>query len=257
LLISDKNTLIRELGDEPADMRVKLYYCYKDKYGKDLQMVMKSELGSNALGLTLQLLSLPLDMAEALMIKIAMKGIGTKERMLYPILCGRENDEIAKLKATYFNMFSEDMSIKLAGELDGDFERMIFWCLQGLEKEYETDYFSEEKAEADALAFHNAADGRFGTDEASLFKIIAESPEQHLEKINQIYIQKYNLTLIRCLDREVGGDAGRAARYVVGMKLKPYRTAAQNIAKCCEGFGTGAWRWIDLLVVMWSNAECV
>jgi hypothetical protein len=57
LLILDKNTLIRELGDEPADMRVKLYYCYKDKYGKDLQMVMKSDLGSNALGLTLQLLS--------------------------------------------------------------------------------------------------------------------------------------------------------------------------------------------------------
>ena len=247
-LTSDENTLIRELGDEPADMRVKLYYCYKEKYGKDLQIVMKSELGSNALGMTLQLLSLPLDMAEALMIEIAMKGFGTKESLLYPIMCGRENDEITKLKATYFSMFSKDMSIKLAEEINGDFERMIFWCLQGLEKEYDTEYFTDDKAEADAEAFHKAADGRFGTDEASLFKIIAESPEQHLKKINEIYVQNYKKTLIRCLNWEIGGDAGRAARYAVGMKLKPYQTAAQHIARCCEGFGTGAWRWIDFLV---------
>lgn len=247
-MTSDENTLIRELGDEPADMRVKLYYCYKEKYGKDLQIVMKSELGSNALGMTLQLLSLPLDMAEALMIEIAMKGFGTKESLLYPIMCGRENDEITKLKATYFSMFSKDMSIKLAEEINGDFERMIFWCLQGLEKEYDTEYFTDDKAEADAEAFHKAADGRFGTDEASLFKIIAESPEQHLKKINEIYVQNYKKTLIRCLNWEIGGDAGRAARYAVGMKLKPYQTAAQHIARCCEGFGTGAWRWIDFLV---------
>jgi hypothetical protein len=247
-LISDENTLIRELGDETADMRVKLYYCYKAKYRKDLQEVMKSEVGSMALGMTLQLLSLPLDMAEALMIESAMKGFGTKERVLYPILCGRENQEITKLKAAYFSMFSEDMSIKLDGELGGDFARMVFWCLQGLEKEYDTDYFSDEKAQADAEAFHKASDGRFGTDEASLFKIIAESPAKHLEKINQIYVQKHKLTLIRCLGWEMGGDAGRAARYAVGMKLKPYRTAAQHIARCCEGFGTGSLRWIDLLV---------
>jgi annexin A13 len=244
MLSTDENTLIRELGDEPADMRVKLYYCYKEKYGKDLQQVMKSELGSNDLGTTLQLLSLPLDMAEAFMIKNAMKGVGTKERLLYPILCGRENDEIVKLKATYFSMFSEDMSIELAGELGGDFLRMISLCLQGLEKEYDTDYFTDEKAEADADAFHKAADGRFGTDEDSLFKIIGESPEQHLEKVNQIYDQKHGLTLIGSLNSEIGGDAGRAARYAVGMKLKPYVTAAQHIAKCCEGFGTGAYRWI-------------
>ena len=268
MLISDENALIREVGDEPADMRVKLYYCYKEKYGKDLQMVMKSELGSNALGMTLQLLSLPLDMAEALMIEIAMKGFGTKESLLYPIICGRENDEIVKLKATYFSMFSEDMSIQLAEELNGDFERMIFWSLQGLEKEYDTDYFTDEKVEADAEAFHKAGEGSFGTDETSLFKIIGESPAEHLEKVNSVYVDKYEITLIGALNNEVGGDAGRASRYAVGMKLKvrqgssgkkvtvrfassssnfflssflkkPYKTAAQHIAMSCEGFGTG------------------
>jgi hypothetical protein len=159
-------------------------------------------------------------MAEATIVKNAMAGLGTKERLIYPVICGRDNDEIIRLKATYFSMFSEDMSVQLAGELSGDFERMIFWALQGLEKDYDDDYFSDEKAEADAEAFHKAGEGSFGTDETSLFKIIAESPAEHLEEVNDIYIDKYEITLIGALNNEVGGDAGRAARYAVGMKLK-------------------------------------
>jgi hypothetical protein len=199
---------------------------------------MASELGNNNLGTAMQLMVLPSDMADAMIVHKATKGLGTRERLLYPVLCGRENDEIIKLKSTYFSMFSEDMGIKLSGELGGNFERIIFWSIQGLEKEYDPDYFTDEKAEADADAFHKAGEGFFGTDEASLFKIIAESPAEHLEKINEIYVSKYELTLIGALDAEVGGDAGRAARYAVGMKLKPYKTAAEHIAKCCEGFGT-------------------
>jgi hypothetical protein len=51
---TDENALIRELGDEPAENRVKLFYCYKEKYGKDIQKVMKSELGSRSLGMAMQ-----------------------------------------------------------------------------------------------------------------------------------------------------------------------------------------------------------
>jgi hypothetical protein len=188
---------------------------------------------------TLQFLVLPINMAEAMILKEAMGGIGTKERLIYPILCGRDNDEIVKLKETYFSMYSDDLGVKLAGELNGDFERMVFWSIQGLEKEYDEEYFTEEKAEADAVAFYEAGQGSFGTDEASIFKIIGESPPEHLEKVNTIYTEKYEVTLLGALKDEVTGDAGRAARYAVGMKLKPFRTAAEHIADTCAGFGTG------------------
>ena len=186
-----------------------------------------------------QLLSLPLDMAEAMILNGAMKGIGTKERLIWPVLCGRSNEEIAKLKATYFAMYSKDLSIQLAGELSGNFERMIFWCLQGLEKEYDEDYFTADKAKEDAEAFHKAGAGKFGTDEHSLFKIICESPKEHLQKINAVYTDKYEITLLGSLKKELSGDVGQACLYAVGMKLKPYITAAKHIAKTCEGFGTG------------------
>jgi hypothetical protein len=178
-------------------------------------------------------------MAEAMILKEAMEGLGTKEKLLFPILCGRDNDEIVKLKETYFSMYSEDLGVKLAGELAGDFERMVFWSLQGLEKDYDEAYFTEEKVEADADAFYEAVAGSFGTDEASIFKIINESPPEHLEKVNEIYTDKREITLLGALKNEIGGDAGKAARYAVGMKLKPFRTAAEHIEETCAGFGTG------------------
>lgn len=235
---TDENALIRELGDEPADVRVNLYHCYKEKFGDDLREVMQSELGNKNLGTCMQLLVLPLDMAEATILHKAMKGIGTKEKMIYPILCGRDNDEVVKLKETYFTMYGEDLGVKLAGELNGDFERMVFWALQGLEKDYDPEYFTDEKAEADADAFFEAGQGSFGTDEASIFKIIGESPPEHLEKVNEIYTDKREVTLLGALKNEVGGDAGDAARYAVGMKLKADRTAAEHIKETCAGFGT-------------------
>jgi hypothetical protein len=54
IISTDENSLIRELGDEPAENRVKLYYCYKEKYEKDIQAVMRSELGSRSLGMAMQ-----------------------------------------------------------------------------------------------------------------------------------------------------------------------------------------------------------
>jgi hypothetical protein len=51
---TDENSLIQNLGDETAAMRVKLYYCYKEKFGDDICEVMESELGNNKLGKCMQ-----------------------------------------------------------------------------------------------------------------------------------------------------------------------------------------------------------
>ena len=168
-----------------------------------------------------------------------MHGFGVRERLLYPVLCGRDNEEIAKLKASYFEMYSQDLGIKLASELGGEFKQMIFWSIQGLEKPFDPEYFTKEKAEEDAEAFHKAGEGFWGTDDKNLFKIIVESPARHLENVNEVYVERYEVTLIGALNKDIGGDAGKAARYAVGMKLKPYSTVAEHIMKCCQGFGTG------------------
>lgn len=51
---TDEDSLIRELGDEPADHRMKLYFCYKEKYGDDLDKVMQKEMGKGSIGKCMQ-----------------------------------------------------------------------------------------------------------------------------------------------------------------------------------------------------------
>eukprot|EP00957_Ditylum_brightwellii_P096963 7384632-Ditylum_brightwellii.AAC.1 len=57
------------------------------------------------------------------------------------------------IKKTYFKMYKKDLDIVLKGELDGDFERLMFYCLQAVEKKFNKEYHTEEKAEEDANTF--------------------------------------------------------------------------------------------------------
>eukprot|EP00541_Cyclophora_tenuis_P002847 CAMPEP_0116544526 /NCGR_PEP_ID=MMETSP0397-20121206/2164_1 /TAXON_ID=216820 /ORGANISM="Cyclophora tenuis, Strain ECT3854" /LENGTH=328 /DNA_ID=CAMNT_0004068743 /DNA_START=40 /DNA_END=1026 /DNA_ORIENTATION=- len=235
---TDEGGLIDALASKSPEMRCKIYYRYKAMFEKDLEDVMKSECGSGDFGLALQYLAVPPNLSEAMMLKRAMAGFGTKERIVWPILCGRDNEEIVKLKETYFAAFDNDLGVQLSGELGGDFERLIFHCIQGSELEYDPDVFTDEKAEEDCNTFYDAGQGQWGTDEKSLFHIIATSPPEHLEKVNELYIEKHERTLISALEKELGGDVEKGSMHCVGMKIKPEETVAKLIKSTCAGFGT-------------------
>ena len=76
---------------------------------------------------------------------------------------------------------------------------------------------------------------KWGTDEKGLFKFFCSAPPEHLKKLNLIYADKYGYTLLKVMEKELGGDAGRAGLFLLGMKLKPYETIAKLIEKACKG----------------------
>lgn len=76
---------------------------------------------------------------------------------------------------------------------------------------------------------------KWGTDEKGLFKFLCSAPPEHLKKLNLIYADKYGYTLLKVMEKELGGDAGRAGLFMLGMKLKPYETIAKLIEKACKG----------------------
>ena len=45
-------------------------------------------------------------------------------------------------------------------------------------------------------------------------------------------------TLLKAMETELGGKAGNAGLFMLGMKLKPYKTIAKLIKQACAGFGT-------------------
>jgi len=236
---TDEGGLVAALGSQNAENRTKIAVRYPElQDGKTLKDVMRSECGGGNFGLALQYLALPTHVMECEMIKKACAGLGTNELVLYPIICGRTNEEMTILKQKYFDHMGEDLGRVLDAELGGDFEKLIFNCLQGSEEEFDEEYHNEDLVAADVEAIYEAGQGSFGTDEAGFFKVIIARPAQHLEAVNLAYAEKYGFTLFKAIEMEMGGIVGDASLFELGMKLKPHETIAKLIKKACAGFGT-------------------
>jgi hypothetical protein len=200
--------------------------------------VVKSECGKGDFGMALQFLALNPCEAESLMIDKAAKGVGTDELLLITIMCGRTNSEIELLKKTYFNMHDKDLGRKLDSELGGDLEQLVINVLQADEKKFDPDYHTNDRAKDDADKLHSMSQGRWGTNETGLFKLLIASPPKYVAMINSAYADKYGYTLPKAFEIELGGTVETAALFVIGMKLKPIETIAGLIDRACKGFGT-------------------
>jgi hypothetical protein len=131
------------------------------------------------------------------------------------------NKEIKVLKEKFYDMYGEDLAVKMASELTGNMEKFITACLQAEEEPFNPEVHTEEKAEEDARKFDKAGREQFGTDEATLFKIICESPPEYLKMVNLKYVERAGYSLARSVEKELDGDAEKAAKHALNMKLKP------------------------------------
>jgi Annexin len=210
---------------------------YKELYNVELYDLMKKEF-SGDFGRTVKFLALPADKAECAMIHTALKGIGSNVNIIWSILIGRTNVEIERMKKTYFTMYTKDLSKRLASELHGNMERLIFNSIQASEEKYDPQYHTMDKALEDAETLHSQGQGKWGTDEKGIFKIIFAAPPEYLKMINTVYSDKYGYTLEKVMEKEMGGELKDAAMHYVSMKLKPYHAMAELIKMSCAGFGT-------------------
>ena len=103
---ANKKKTIEALATQDATTRYYMAIRYKELYDKELQEVMKKEFGGD-LGLALRWLAMPSDQAEAKMIKEAAKGIGSQVNIIWSIMTARTNEEMERLKKTYFDMYTK------------------------------------------------------------------------------------------------------------------------------------------------------
>jgi len=240
-----QSDLVNVMGGLSPTDRFYAHRLYPEMYnGQKLDKLVKEEAPSlGYFGTTLQLLAFPNNLADVKMVRLSMKGLGLglginrSEHVLFQIVCGRTNTEIDLLKKSYFSKYDIDLSRFLADELSGDFKLIILTCLQGVEKEYDPNYHTKKRAQADAELFHKAGMKQLEMNQ-KLINIICNSPPDHLQALSNFYIDKYGYNLSKVLEEELDGIARDAAIYHVNMKLKPYEAAAAQIKKSCAGLGT-------------------
>lgn len=235
---TSEGRLVEAIGNTIGEERKLISIRFEELFEKDLRKTMKKECGDNSFGEALQYTALgPVEM-ECRMLKEAVDGMGANKLIMYSILCGRSNDDMELLKKTYYKMYSDDLVTRMAGELGGDMKKILVACVQAAEEEYDEDHHTEDKAREDAEVIYEAGQGSWGTDEAGMAKIIVMSPPKYLKTLNFIYADMYGYTLFKAFEDEMGGTAGEAALFTLGMKLKPYETVAKLVKKACAGLGT-------------------
>mmetsp|Transcript_1071 Transcript_1071/g.2348 ORF Transcript_1071/g.2348 Transcript_1071/m.2348 type:complete len:335 (+) Transcript_1071:139-1143(+) len=235
---ANKEKTMDALATKDGTERWKMALRYPELYdGKSLSELMKKEFrGDFGHGMTM--LAMPLDEAEAYMLKSAFKGVGCNVDVVYSVLTGRTNEELNLVKKKFFKLYTKDLGKVVASELHGDMERLVFNCLQSGEEAYDEQYHTDDKAKDDAEFLYKKGQGKWGTDEKSIFKVLCAAPPQYLEKINKAYTEKYDVTLFHALEKELSGNVKSGTVHMLGMKLRPLETIAKLIKSACAGIGT-------------------
>ena len=151
-------------------------------FDKELKDVMKSECGSRDFGTALQFLAAPPLEAECMMIKHACAGLGTDEKVLASIVCGRTNKELNMLKVRLSTVWTERIrslffinayrelrrkSISICTQRIlgrwlrrcGNLEKLIINVMQADEEEFDPGYHNQEKMEEDAVKLYKMGQG--------------------------------------------------------------------------------------------------
>jgi hypothetical protein len=133
------------------------------------------------------------------------------------------------LKATYNKENTKDLNYLISSELSGKSERLIQNSIAAAEKEFDPSIHTKEKAREDADFIH---------DENGIFEIICTAPPEYLELISEVYEEQYGMTLVKAIEKGLGGKSKEGLLQTVGMKLKPIETVAKLIKTACAGIGT-------------------
>ncbi|OQR86363.1 annexin [Achlya hypogyna] len=234
---TDEARLTKLIGTKTASERAYIALRYPELHNKSLYSEMKGET-SGDYGKLLQLLAQPLEEAEALIIRDATKGAGTTEKLLYPVLGGRTNEELNILKKAFFKVYENDMVVTLADDLGGDLKTFVLAVVNQMTQEYNPAIHTQAKAAEIADIIYKAGEGKWGTDESAFCNALCSIPPQFMATVNAAYVAKHGNSLERAIEKEFGGKAEDAILYHVGMILNPIETIAVQFERTMKGMGT-------------------
>merc|ERR1719419_1707003 len=140
---TDEKALIDIVATRSWKQLKEIEDMFKTAFGRDLKDDIKSELKGNLEQVVLARFLSP-DELDAVMLRKAMKGIGTNEQLLVHVICTKTNAEIEAVKESYSHLFERNLVEDVISECTGNLEKLLVALLQaGREEEEELD---EKKA---------------------------------------------------------------------------------------------------------------
>ncbi|XP_018419975.1 PREDICTED: annexin A7 isoform X2 [Nanorana parkeri] len=232
---TDEKTIVDVVANRSNDQRQKIKAAFKTAYGKDLIKDLKSELSGNVEELIIALF-MPPTYYDAWSLHNAMKGAGTKEKVLIEIMCTRTNAEIRNIVQCYKSEFGRDVEKDIRSDTSGHFERLLVSMCQG--NRDESTNVNVQQAESDAQRLYQAGEGKLGTDESSFNLVLASRSFPQLKAVAEAYARISKRDLLTTIGREFSGYIEDGLKAILQCAINRPAYFAERLYKSMKGAGT-------------------
>ncbi|CAL8071372.1 unnamed protein product [Calicophoron daubneyi] len=232
---TDEGTIVDILGNRSMHQRLRIKEHYKACFGKDLIEETDNKLSSNFKDLVKTLLYDRATVNAKAMYK-AMKGGGTNERTIAEILCTSSNREIEEMKEAYKNVLAEEGIHDTDRTLERDLER-------------ELTILDRSLVESDTREIYGAGEGRLGTDEDTIIRIITTRNIWHIKAVASLYEAKSGTPLLDAIHSETRGDFRDALKLLVSTCISPTQVFSELLRNAMAGAGTKDSTLIRIIVM--------
>ncbi|MCO5552273.1 hypothetical protein L7F22_005785 [Adiantum nelumboides] len=198
----DDKKVIEILGHRNYVQRRELRQAYSNLYAGDLLQRLKSELRGNFERAVLLWMEDAAD-RDAIIIRDALKGWGTKDLSLIEMICTRTGSQLQAIRRAYNTRFYRSLDDDIASDTSGDYKK-----------------------------------ARDSSDEAAIIFILSSRSSAQLNACFNLYKQTYGHDIEKAMKRETSGNFLNALRAIVKCVHFPAKYFAKVLYKSMKGMGT-------------------
>jgi len=173
-------------------------------------------------------LAKPMTYVKADALRSAIKGIGTRERILIDVLTQTSNAEIYAIKSMYKTLEKD-----IKGDTSGNFENILIALAKG--NRQEITFIDDAHASRIAHDVYKAGEERFGTNDSKFIDIMTSYSPYFLDRVGYHYQKQYGHTLQKAIEKETSGFYKEA---LMACTMPPDVYFAFRIHQAMKGAGT-------------------
>ncbi|EFJ27741.1 hypothetical protein SELMODRAFT_94768 [Selaginella moellendorffii] len=231
----DEKHVIQILAHRNYLQRRELVNAYRSMYGEDLLRRLEKELHGNLEQAVLLWMLEPAE-RDAVLIRDAMKGLGTKDKTLIEIICSRTPSQLYYIRQAYQTKYHRSLDKDIQSDTSGDYRKLLLAFASG--QRPEGPHVDMHLADADARELYRAGEGRLGTDESTFIRIFSTRSAAQLHAAFAAYKHLYKRDIDKAIKRETSGDFENALRLIVKSATRPGRYFARVLYDSMKGMGT-------------------
>jgi len=244
---TDDKTLSNIIATRSKPQLLTIKAAFQAKFGKTLENWIKGETSGHYEDLLIALIQEPAEY-DAMLVRDAVKGLGTNDDQLVEAVCTRTNAQLKAMKAAYTRLYGKDLDKDVADDTSGDYRNLLLALLRADRPESQP--VNLEEAKKDAQTLYNAGEGKIGTDEKVFVQILSQRSIPQLLTIAACYAQITGHSLEKGISKETSGNFKKAMIVLITPREEYFAT---QIRDAIDGAGTKDKKLVRVLGYLSDN----